>query len=91
MTNVIEINSKKSLSWLRGPAICLQCKHEFEAYVPEGSVFFECPECSTEKAVFKYMCSNSKLVTCECGCQVFRVTPDWEIMCCVCGIIHTYE
>jgi hypothetical protein len=70
-----------------GEAICIQCKHEWVAVVPYEDAQFECPNCNTIHGVFKYGFAPATTWTCNCGNQLFFVTPDGSL-CPKCGLYH---
>jgi hypothetical protein len=73
---------------LSGEAICKACDYEWVAVAPVGTIELECPECGTEKGLYKYSAlpqDSKKIWVCNCGCDVFRVLVDGFI-CYMCGI-----
>jgi hypothetical protein len=73
---------------LEGPALCLVCDHRWEAVVPPGTVWLECPSCRTEKGVFTGPCyphEGGYLWRCNCGCELFQITPS-ALRCYHCGL-----
>ena len=76
-----------------GEAFCLQCGHEWEARAFTGEVRFECPECHTEKGLFKFQCypgEGALVRECDCGNQLFYLTPQGHL-CPNCGIYQSYD
>ncbi len=71
---------------LEGWARCLACKHEWDAVVPIGSIWMVCPECSLERGRFVYymMREECQHWKCDCGNDLFYITPDGEY-CPNCG------
>lgn len=60
-----------------GAARCMACRHEWVAVVPAGTEWLECPACELVRGrmVFPCMPESSAVFTCNCGCQLFTVTP----------------
>ena len=72
-----------------GPAVCLDCKHEWVAVAPVGTVYLECPKCGTEKGRSKYPIQYSGLEwQCQCGNNLFHITPD-GCYCPCCGVYQS--
>lgn len=95
--SVIDFNKKKEEKelgqWASGAAICLQCKHEFVVTAPTGTVNFECPECHTHKAVYKFHFApppDTLVRECQCGNQFFFLTPEGHL-CINCGTYQRYD
>lgn len=73
-----------------GTALCIDCRHEWEAAVPIGTEWFECPSCHTHKARWKFTFYPSDMVRqCNCGNQLFYMTPEGHL-CANCGIYQRY-
>jgi len=72
---------------LSGEAICKACCHEWTAVAPIGTVELECPNCSTEKGLYRYgaLPVDGVVWICNCGCDVFRVL-DSGFICYSCGV-----
>lgn len=70
-----------------GEARCLQCGHEWVAIAPAGTVWLECPECKTDKGAFVGNCypKDGIIWVCNCGNELFLLTPDGEL-CPMCGV-----
>lgn len=73
--------------FLAGPAMCVICKHEWAAVAPVGTFDLECPSCGFFKGHFKFAVdrdvvkdengvNRSCTWTCNCGCDLFRITPE---------------
>jgi hypothetical protein len=61
----------------RGPARCLDCKHEWEAIAHQDAVWLECPKCSLNKGRFLGAFSLGKFKWfCNCENDLFHITPD---------------
>lgn len=71
---------------LSGEARCRECGHEWVAVAPLGTRWLECPQCHTDKGLFKYPCDRKDDLhwTCSCGMDLFTVYEK-GIMCPVCG------
>lgn len=84
MGDLISLNSKKP--HLSGRALCLSCKHEWEAVAPAGTKELECPNCHTEHGRFMYPIVREELHwNCNCGNDLFHITPTY-CYCPVCGV-----
>lgn len=89
--NIIFIH-KKTEQTASGEAFCINCKHEWIAVCPTGTVQLECPKCLTMKGLFKYPFSpqpGSLIRVCNCGNELFYITPEGH-MCANCGIYQSY-
>jgi hypothetical protein len=71
---------------MSGEARCIACGHVWTAVAPVGTTWLECPECRTEKGLFTGAClpEGGEMWTCECGCEVFFITPH-AVQCYNCG------
>lgn len=62
--------------WSQGTAVCLDCRHEWQAVAPQKTQFLECPGCGLEKGRFKF--AFAKLDEphwhCNCGNELFQIT-----------------
>lgn len=93
--NILQFPSKKdpdpnSGKWVTGPAKCLCCQGKWMAIIPIPiPSFMECPFCGCEKGVMEYPVYRFGVPhwTCECGNDLFHVTPD-SIYCPNCGKIN---
>lgn len=75
-----------------GQAFCIQCKHEWTAVAPTGTVDLECPKCHTHKGKWKFEfapADGTMVRECNCGNQLFYLTPDGH-MCANCGTYQSY-
>jgi DNA-directed RNA polymerase subunit RPC12/RpoP len=73
---------------LSGVARCLDCGHEWPAAAPLGTTWLECPECHNKKGAFKYPVIHDSTWLCNCGNQLFYLTPDGA-QCPRCGVFPT--
>lgn len=90
---VISFQDRLKSQTMSGDAFCLQCGHQWVAVAPAGTVRLECPECHTEKGLFRFECvlpDETPTWTCHCGNQLFYLTPDGHL-CANCGIYARYE
>lgn len=71
---------------ITGPAFCGACKAEWPAVAPVGSVHFECPQCKRMWGAFKNAVSPPEAWRCNCGEELFWLTPHGA-MCRRCGIL----
>lgn len=88
MSNVIPFTiSDQQLS---GMAQCLGCQHKWAAVAPVGSVWLECPSCSTEKG--RYISHAERLEDhweCDCGNDLFHATRN-GVYCPNCGVWQVF-
>lgn len=60
-----------------GPAICIGCRHEWQAVAPLGSyTALECPQCRFPKGVNKWPFGSAEgdaEFRCNCGCEAMTV------------------
>lgn len=87
MGDVINIESK--LPHLSGKAVCLNCKFEWVAVAPLGTIALECSECGLFKGVFAAMPAPDMAWHCPCGTALFYVTPNGN-MCAHCAMIQEF-
>lgn len=91
--NVVSLQDRLKSQTMRGDAFCLQCGHHWVAVAPPGTVRLECPECHTEKGLFKFECvvpDGTAVWECGCGNQLFYLTPVGHL-CANCGVYARYE
>ena len=75
-----------------GTAKCIDCKHEWQAVVPIGTEWFECPQCLTHKGRWKfsfYPNVGDTIRVCKCGNDLFHLTPEGHL-CANCGVYQRY-
>lgn len=80
---------------LSGQARCLDCGHEWTAVAPVGTPVLDCPNCETNRGVWRGTMGASPGTmytdewTCHCGCDVFKVVAKdgifKGIICLRCG------
>mgnify|MGYP006321819925 FL=1 len=59
-----------------GKAKCQSCAHEWVAVAPVGTYELECPECAATKGYYLgAMLRGEETFVCNCGCDVFRISP----------------
>lgn len=95
MGNVVDLFDTPTAE---GEALCRSCGHEFEAVVPAGVTYFECPECHLHKAAFKYVFgpqAGEYEFACS-GCRgadfyIYKKTMEsqGQIRCRMCGLEAT--
>lgn len=84
MSNVVEFKKLGSQT-IHGEAICIGCKHEWEASAPVGTYELDCPECHGNKAIFKHSVTRiEEHFKCNCSSFLFSVTRN-GIYCINCG------
>lgn len=88
MGEIINLNSKRDDPHMEGEAICISCKHTWEAVAPVGTHELECPSCGRYAGFFKTLIHVDGGVprfecgTCHCGIWTVLKTG---IQCCGCG------
>lgn len=87
MADIIKFEKKEP--HLEGTALCLSCRHEWEAVVPKAAVletdWLQCPACHLQKAKFKWpFYFGESNWNCGCGNDLFRISPDF-VYCPNCG------
>ena len=70
-----------------GKARCAECKYEWIAVAPTGTVALDCPQCESGKGYFRFPCypEGEDIWQCHCGCDVFVVVKSKGYMCWRCG------
>jgi len=87
MGDVIDFEDEKASRQphLAASARCMNCGYMFSVVAPVGTVIFECPHCNMEKGVAEgFVHSGGLHAVCGCGCDLFRVTPEY-VYCIQCG------
>jgi Zn finger protein HypA/HybF involved in hydrogenase expression len=77
-----------------GPAECILCRYQWEAVVPLGTIWLECPTCGSEKGHFlgPAIHKDHYEFVCECSNNLFTLGTDGTVLCPNCGWTHaTYE
>ena len=71
---------------LQGSAVCLGCRHRWQAVAPVGTFEFECPSCHTNmgRILNEVVRQKEPVWTCHCGNQYFLAT-DQGMYCPNCG------
>jgi len=89
---------REEVHTLAGEAICAQCRHTFQARVPVGQIWTECPNCLTNKAAIRYTVGPSVgdiAYSCKlCGSDAitaFKRGRFFYLICMCCGADHTAE
>ena len=71
---------------LSGRAMCLGCRHAWQAVAPVGTVILDCPKCGLEKGRYVGLVeTDTPRWTCDCGNDLFHITTN-DIYCVGCGI-----
>lgn len=79
MAEVVEFKKPESVgeSTLHGKARCLDCKREWEAVMPLGTLWLECPSCFLVRGRMIYdVQRDGSEWYCNCGNDLFRATPN---------------
>jgi hypothetical protein len=75
---------------LSGRAVCIGCKHVWQAVAPVGTVELECPACGLEKGRYAGLVETAtRRWTCNCGNDLFHITTD-DIYCVGCGAVQKF-
>ena len=77
MTDIVDLQTERERRspHSQGRALCMNCQHEWQAVVPVGVFWFECPACHAHKGFFKYeFARDSLLYTCKCDNQLFCIS-----------------
>lgn len=62
---------------MSGAARCLDCKHEWQAVAPIGTLWLECPNCTLVRGRAIYHHSRDGVeYTCNCGNDLMRLKPE---------------
>lgn len=83
---------KKPAPHLCGPVRCIGCKHEWVAVSPVGVYDeLECPSCGALKGVRTSTIApeDGEVWQCNCGNQLFFLTPTGAPLCANCGLRAT--
>ena len=94
MGDVVELKPSRSTSdkdgpHLSGQAVCVACRHKWEAVAPVGVVHLECPSCRRMWGEFKNPVEPDEAWACHCGNQLFFIKRDQTILCRKCGDLQT--
>lgn len=82
--------------WASGDAVCIGCKHQWVQVAPVGSRWLECPECTSNKGIFKqpFGADNGDSVFICSYCDAEALTAYYHgglfcLRCMNCGVDHT--
>lgn len=67
-----------------GPAQCLGCGHRWVAVAPLGVTALECPNCNTDRGVFRSLFGGCWAWVCVCGNDAYLLSPT-HAACLLCG------
>lgn len=74
---------------ISGPAVCIACKHQWQAVVPVGVFELECPACSSMRGVLRWNPRREGYAyVCKCGCDMFSFVSGRGLECLACGVLH---
>lgn len=77
--------AKAAGGWSQGAARCLDCRHEWQAVAPAGTLWLDCPACTLTRGRFvgQHEWSGPHW-HCNCGNDLFYVRED-DFYCPNCG------
>lgn len=93
MSNVVSLEDarkrRKPDPHVTGPAVCLDCRHEWVGVAPDGTVWLACPKCTLVRGRFigHVVIGGASHWTCNCGCDLFHVTKE-NFYCPNCGAVQ---
>jgi hypothetical protein len=71
---------------MTGGARCQACGHEWIAVAPVGTHELDCPDCHATKGyMLASVMRGEQSWQCNCGCDVFRISPDVGPYCVNCA------
>lgn len=79
-----------------GTAHCVGCQAEWQAVVPIGTMWLECPSCELPKGTPKYPFGGSEgdlVLKCDCGCEAltaYKRARLFFVKCMACGTDLTH-
>jgi hypothetical protein len=84
MNNVVSLLERRPHR--SGNARCLNCKHEWVAVSPAGTITLECPSCATFQGVYLGV-AQTELRQWQCVCEEFTFYIDENgAYCAHCGV-----
>lgn len=92
MSNVIPFPQKDldNGEYMQGHAVCTRCAGEWVAIAPLGAhTGLECPHCGLFCGQFVGEVAPPEAWECNCGGQLFYLTPVGAPTCCNCGLRAT--
>lgn len=85
MSKIVNLEDYRRGPSMSGDCKCMHCGNEWGAIVPVGTVCgLECSACGRFTGVMKYEASPETTFVCNCGCDLFRISPHSTI-CYSCG------
>jgi DNA-directed RNA polymerase subunit RPC12/RpoP len=87
MKNVVDLQAfrQEHTPHVVGKAVCMNCKHQWEAVAPLGTEWLECPACSSVKGLMKCPVQREgDHLTCDCGSALFYIMRTMTY-CAICG------
>lgn len=88
---IIDIRSRQP--HLQGPAVCLQCRHTWQAVCEVGIVHgIQCPACKLYKGVFEALTgpdTGHLYLECNCGNHHFMIVEGFAC-CALCGMKQVF-
>jgi len=86
---VVSLDSKRAAKspHVADRAYCTACKHEWVAVAPVGTLWLECPKCTTYRALFHFAPHRGDLtrVCPKCDGFLFSVLQRGKLECVACA------
>ena len=82
----IAVERTKRTPYMTGKAECANCHHTWIGVAPLGITELECPSCHAAKGYFLgSVLRDREVFVCNCGCDVFRISPSVGPYCVHCA------
>lgn len=75
---------KQRAPHLQGAAICTACGNEWQAVAPTGTVWLDCPACTTKRGLLRLAPKPANTWRCYCGCDAVYISSA-GLLCVRCG------
>ena len=79
------VNLDEHRPHLEGRALCLECKHTWQAVAPVGTLTLECPKCHLHKGTMTHLVFPEQYWQCACGNCAFALSKHSILICMYCG------
>lgn len=85
MPKVVNLDDYRNTPHMAGICKCMSCGNEGPGVAPVGTISgLECSVCGRFTVVVKYDCGPETTFVCNCGCDLFRISPN-NTICYSCG------